>query len=377
MNGLYALRIPFQGCGLYLLDPDCEPPGVICQYAWADGRWRQSVAGEDRDVVVAVWRTGEEHYATNLHRDDAYGQRMALERRFGQEVRSALHVPFANGIFTAASSASEAFSLRDVELLKDLAESLPGLFRRMEDLRELESRERQLERAQQLELVGQLAAGTAHEINNSLTVILGQCELLLLDQLDPQVRESLETMLKAGEHTRAIVSRLLDLARGQEAKKQPASVNHLVTETLHLISRQLHRDHVDLREELSEDLPLVEAQPGQVQQVIINLVQNSRDAVTATGARGTICVRTRLEAGSVLIEVEDDGPGIPTAVRDRIFEPFFTTKGQGQGTGLGLSVCRNIAASHGGELYTSDRARGTCMVLSLPVADAATLTALN
>ena len=377
VEGLQALRIPFQGCGVYLLDPTCEPPAVMCQYAWTDGRWHQSVAGEDRDVAVSIWRTGEEHYAPDLSSEDQYGQIIALERRFGRAVRSALHVPFANGVFTAVSSDPGAFSVRDTEILKDLSESLPGLFRRMADLRELESREHQLERAQQLELVGQLAAETAHEINNSLTVILGQCELLLLDELNPAVRESLETMRKEGEHTGAIVSRLLNLARGQEAKKRPASMNQLVTEALHLIRRQLNRDRVELREELAPDLPLVEVQPRQVQQVLINLVQNSRDALIAAGTRGGICVRTRQESGSVLLEVEDDGPGIPAALRDRVFEPFFTTKGQGQGTGLGLSVCRHMAEHHGGRLYVADRPGGACMVLSLPVADAASRAAVN
>jgi two-component system NtrC family sensor kinase len=208
-------------------------------------------------------------------------------------------------------------------------------------------------------------------------VILGQCELLLLDELDPAVRESLETMLKAGEHTRAIVSRLLDLARGQEAQKQLCDLNQLVTDSLQLIRRQFMRHHVELDENLDPGLPLVEAHAGQIQQVIINLVQNSRDALLASGLRGRIKVRTTFADGRVTLQVEDDGPGIPAAVRDRIFEPFFTTKANGKGTGLGLSVCRNIAHEHGGYLYAETPSRGTLMVLSLPVADASALTALN
>ncbi|MFH1568846.1 MAG: ATP-binding protein [Gemmatimonadota bacterium] len=375
-EGLQALRIPFQGCGIYLMDPECEPPAVLCQYSWADGRWCQSVAAEDRDAALAIWHTGEVYYGEDLLASDPHGQLLPLERRFGHAVRAALHVPFTTGVLTVTSPERYAFSVRDVEILKEIAESLPGLFQRMEDLRELESRDRQLERAQQLELVGQLAAGTAHEINNALTVILGQCELLLLDELDPSVRESLDIMLRAGEHTRVIVSRLLDLARGQELKKQPTNLNQLVTDTLNLIRRQLHRDRVQLREELAPDLSLVQVQPGQVQQVLINLVQNSRDALTGMG-RGSICVRTRREGSWAVLEVEDDGPGIPAALHDRVFEPFFTTKGRGKGTGLGLSVCRNIAHQHGGHLHLDPCLRGTRMVLSLPAADTAALTALN
>lgn len=377
VDGLRALRIPFHGCGLYLLEPAEDAPKVVCQYAWNGESWNQTTIGEDHYLMVAVWRDGEARYYRDVDAEDPFRQAAGLQRRFGHAIRSALHIPFAHGVLTVVSASRAAFSRRDIDLLKDLAETLPGLFRRMDDLRELESRDRQLEHAQRLELVGQVAASTAHEVNNYLSVITGYCELLLNNKPDSAERTRLETVLTAARHTLAINSRLLDLARGEEGARHPASINDLITEATGLISYQLERAGVELVQDLAPDLPPVPVQALQVQQVLINLVQNSRDAAIDSGRQVRVCVRTKEESGWVLVEVEDDGPGIPLSLRERVFEPFFTTKDKGQGTGLGLSVCRTIAENHGARLYLQEQMHGTCVVLALPVSAATEVAPLR
>ena len=309
--------------------------------------------------------------------EDAYEQRESLSKRFGYSVRSSLDVPFTGGLLSLHGSGANCFSERDLEIAKELAEELSPVFHRMGDLKEFEAKEWQMQRAQRLEMVGQLTAGMAHELNNSLTVITGQCELMLLDDLSADIRESIELMARSAESTRVIMKGLLNFARGQEEGRRLTDLNKLVVESLQLIRRQFKQDNVELREILDSSLPPILAQPDQIQQVLLNLAQNSRDALLTDRTGGSIWVRTGCRLGRVTLDVEDDGPGIPEGVRDRIFEPFFTTKEKGKGTGLGLSVCQHIARGHGGYLYADPREHGARIILDLPAADEVGLRAAN
>lgn len=375
IEGLRVLRLPVESCGIYEFDPGEDPPPVVCRYSWTDGRWRQSVAGVDRDAAISVWRSGAVARFPNLEEGDSPGKGQGLAHVGEKVARSAVEAPFANGVLSVASSKTDAFAPRHIQIVKELAEALEDLFCRLNDLRELESRELQLERAQRMAMIGDLAASTAHEASNALTVILGQCELLLFDELDASVRESLEEMLGAGEHARSIVARLLALAKSQQPRKQLTDMNELVSDTLGLLRRQCDRDDIQLCEDLESGLPLVEAQPGLIRQVIINLVKNSREAIGSGTSRGCIVVRTRHADRQVRVEVEDDGPGIPESTRGRVFDAFYTTKDDG--TGLGLSVSQTIARSHGGSLFAAPRGRGTLIVLALPGVDPSAMAALS
>jgi signal transduction histidine kinase len=148
--------------------------------------------------------------------------------------------------------------------------------------------------------------------------------------------------------------------------KKQTDLNQLVREVALLLRRQLAHKQVQLVEELQGGLPAVEANGGQLQQLLINLVHNGRDAILAASKAGCIHIRTRIQGDGVVLEVEDDGPGIPEGIRERVFEPFFTTKEKGAGTGLGLSVCRAIAQEHGGRLRLGVSATGTRVILELP-----------
>ena len=375
-EGLQSLRISFDGCGLYAIDRYADPPVVTGQFLLHNDVWKQALPGHDRDAAVQIWHEGATTYAEDV-RQDAPELESPLHLRFGHEVRSVIDVPFANGVLTLASRQLDAFSKRDIEMMRELAEGLPPMLYRMEDLRQLESRDRLVERAQKLELTGQLAAGTVHEVNNALTAILGHCELLLMEELDPGTRESLELILRAADSARIMVGHFLTMARGQEPDRQTTDLNMLVHDCLALVRRQLARERVELVERLDPHLPLVHVQASQIQQIILNLVQNSRDAVLASADVGRVEVRTHVVNGIVTLSLADDGPGVPAKLRERIFEPFFTTKERGKGTGLGLTVCRTIATNHGGDLRIEDRDNGSCFVFELPRADASAMRALN
>lgn len=133
-----------------------------------------------------------------------------------------------------------------------------------------------------------------------------------------------------------------------------------------LARRQLELDQIQVVEELTAGPATVEGQAGQLQQVVLDLLHNSHQAMAEAGKGGRVWVRTRKQDGWVRVEVEDEGPGIPEEIRVRIFDPFFTTREVGRGTGLGLSVCHTIAQEHGGRLWAEPRAGGACLVLELP-----------
>jgi signal transduction histidine kinase len=271
------------------------------------------------------------------------------------------------------SSEENAFSARDIQILERFAQVLNEAHRRLEDLKNLARQEAQLHQAQKLEAVGQLATGVAHEINNPLTAVLGYSELLLRRELDPEVREHLETIHQEGERAREIAARLLQFVRRQKASTQSLSLGLLVQEVLELVRQQFELDHVQLTSALDPDLPRVQGHPGQLQQLLLALLQNSREAIQKTGKAGVVKVHTRAQGEGVRLIVADDGPGIPEQLRERIFEPFFTTKevGAATGAGMGLSLCYAITREHGGRLWAEPCTAGACLVLELPVGDPA------
>ena len=236
-------------------------------------------------------------------------------------------------------------------------------FQDISDFRRVQEERHQ---AQRYELIGQLAAGVAHEINNPLTLVLGYARLLLKLDLDPALRPRLEAIHEGGLRAAAIAERLLAFARRQQAIKQPQDLNALVREALDLVRYLFGTHRVELTDELAEDLPMVEVNGGQIQQVLLGLLQNSQEAILRARQGGVVQVRTRAEEGRVFLEVEDDGPGISGEVLDHVFDPGFTTKDQGNG--YGLTIARRIVQAHHGELRVKSLpGHGTVFRLDLPV----------
>jgi signal transduction histidine kinase/ActR/RegA family two-component response regulator len=242
--------------------------------------------------------------------------------------------------------------------------------------------EDQLRQAQKMEAVGMLAGGIAHDFNNLLTIISGYSQLILvsLDLKDPN-RHAAEQIMKAGERAAALTRQLLAFSRRQVLQPRVVDLNKLVGSLSTMLQRLLGED-VDLRLVLPADLGRVNADPGQIEQVLMNLAVNSRDAMAKGGIltieTGNVLLDEKyterhigLKPGPyVLLGVSDNGCGMDEATKARLFEPFFTTKGAGRGTGLGLSTVFGIVKQSGGSVDVySEPGRGTSVKVYLPCID--------
>jgi two-component system sensor kinase FixL len=220
--------------------------------------------------------------------------------------------------------------------------------------------------------IGEMAAGVAHELNQPLTAIANYAHacarLLSRPDADPgELREGLRQITVQTTRAAEILRRLRALARSQRAEHAPASINALVSELQELLQTDAVVHGVELTLELAPDLPEVRADPGQIQQVILNLVRNSLDALTAhASGGGQITIRTALTAeGEVQLSVADNGPGVSMEAMKRIFDPFFSTKENG--TGLGLAITHTIARAHGGSVgYRPNVPNGASFYILLP-----------
>ena len=245
----------------------------------------------------------------------------------------------------------------------------------VDDVTEELRRDRELHQTQKMEAIGRLAGGIAHDFNNLLTVITANAELIDegLPSLSP-VRPDLEQIKEAGDRAAALTRQLLAFSRSDTTETQDVDVNALVSDLDAMLRRLIGADIV-LETSLAPDLPPVHADPSRLEQVVMNLVLNARDALPGGGSIQitTAVSNTVLEGGNgtgptVLLTVEDDGEGMDDATRGRIFEPFFTTKGEGRGTGLGLATVYGIVRQIGGRIEVeSDVDRGSRFRIWFPI----------
>jgi two-component system NtrC family sensor kinase len=224
--------------------------------------------------------------------------------------------------------------------------------------------------------VGELAAGIAHEINNPVAIMVeeaGWIEDLLEEEEFQQsqnlaeFRRSVEQIRTQGRRCKTITHKLLSFARKTDPRVQEVQINDLIEEIVGLSAQRAKYSNVSIQTHLQKGLPSVQVSQSEMQQVFLNLINNALDAMEKTG--GTIHIRTYDEKGIVVIELEDDGPGIPKANLGRIFDPFFTTKPVGKGTGLGLSICYGIIKKIGGDIEVhSAVGAGTMFTVRIPTA---------
>ena len=246
----------------------------------------------------------------------------------------------------------------------------------LEDITERKRTEGALRQSEKLAAMSTLVAGVAHELNNPLEVILAHSELLAYDA-PGDVTQRAEKISRAAQRCARLVKNFLALARQHPPERTRVSVSEVVRETVELITYPLRISGVALVLELAPGLPLLWADPHQIQQVLLNLLTNAHHALRGAEPPRRITVTAQpAEGDRIEIAVADNGPGIPAEIRERVFEPFFTTKAIGEGTGLGLSLCQGLVESHGGSLTLEEAPGGGArFVILLPLAGPAAAAA--
>lgn len=209
----------------------------------------------------------------------------------------------------------------------------------------------QLVQSEKMSAIGQLIAGVAHDLNNPLASVVGFADFLSeAGEVPPALAEPLRVIRQEAERAATIVKNLLSFARRQAEQRRPHAIAQLLESTLALLRNQLMASHVDATLEVEPDLPEIELNANQIQQVFVNLINNAAQAIAASGEGGRVTVTGRTWLDGVAVSVADDGPGMSDDIAARVFEPFFTTKPEGQGTGLGLSISQGIVKEHGGRI---------------------------
>ena len=268
----------------------------------------------------------------------------------------------------------KGFTQEDIDLLQTVARQASTsmenarLYQELSNqLVELKETQAQLIQSAKLASVGTLAAGVAHEISNPILSISGRAELLLQDASmhlkSAKAEEYMSVIFEMSERVTTVVRELLTYSR-QDGEFTPLLVNSLLDHTLHLVEDELRTAGVEVQRQYADDLPSVVGVGNKLQQVVMNLVLNARDAMPGGG---TITLTTTAKNGRVLISFADNGEGIPKDRLSRIFDAFYTTKDVGKGTGLGLYITQRIVQEHKGQITVeSELRRGTSFTVSLP-----------
>jgi two-component system, NtrC family, sensor kinase len=241
--------------------------------------------------------------------------------------------------------------------------------------REKEMMQEKVIEAGKLVSVGELAAGIAHEINNPVAVMVEEAGWIqdLLEEEDLKACQNLDEFKRAlnqirtqGNRCKQITHKLLSFARKTDPRPAEVQVNDLIEEVIALCQQRARYGNVKIVANLAKDLPTATISPTEVQQVLINMVNNGLDAIDEKG--GEVVISTKFVDDGIVIDVADNGPGIPEAILPRIFDPFFTTKPVGKGTGLGLSICYGIISKIGGSItVNSATGIGTTFHIQIPV----------
>jgi PAS domain S-box-containing protein len=277
------------------------------------------------------------------------------------------------GVLAVGSRAPREFSPADINLLIAVGSQISNAIDRTvlyEETRHaydnLRRTQEQLLHSEKMAAVGQLIAGVAHELNNPLTAILGYSQLLTASaDVGPQGIEYVDKLYKQAQRTHRIVQNLLSFGRQHKPERVAVQINQILEDTLALRDYDLRMKNIRVHLELAPDLPVTEADPHQLQQVFLNMVNNAVDAVLEGSSDGDIRVRTSVNGDRLTVEITDSGPGVREP--SRVFDPFYTTKPVGKGTGLGLSICYGIVTEHGGTIRVRNvQPHGASFAIELP-----------
>jgi len=307
---------------------------------------------------------GSDRFVDELARDE-FIQRL---RRDGEVRDYLLRLRRLDGSAVWIETTARAVAVSDESL------RVEAMMRDVTDRKNLQDQARdlyqQLSQAEKLAALGQTMSGVAHELNNPLATILACAERLNGRRLDEPTRRDLDAIHNAAERAARIVRNLQTFARKRHTTRATVDLNQVVRETLSLRAYEQRAANVVIVEDLAATLPPVFVDPHQIQQIVLNLLINAEQAMIEAHGHGTLVLRTwdAPDHDAVVLEVNDDGPGVPEDMQGKVFDPFFTTKPVGRGTGLGLSVAYAIAQEHGGRISVQAAEQGGASFrLELPV----------
>lgn len=324
----------------------------------------------DTDLVITSWNSQMEKFA-GLSRKEVVGQKLfkrfptLREEGFEDAVRQVLRDGSPGKLRLAHRNVlgELRFQKRRLAPLRD-GDELSGVLIIVEDITEFRRLLDQTVQSEKLVEVGRLASGIAHEINNPLAVIAYAVQLLQREDSSLEERgELLERISSETERLKTLTGGLLSFSRRGETRLRCVDLNKVIKEVLLLIRYELDKHVIQVHENYAP-IPLVQADSNKLKQVFINLFLNSAHALKGKGRIDILTRRT--SDGGVEAVVSDDGPGVPFDLRDKVFEPFFTTKREGEGTGLGLYLCRSIINEFRGELSLRDSSVGATFSISFP-----------
>ena len=283
------------------------------------------------------------------------------------------------GIMGLCSHQGYEYSSNDENLLVAISRQLATTIEKVrlyeetcrayEDLRKTQE---QLLQSEKMSAVGQLIAGVAHELNNPLTAILGYAQLLETEGLNTRAQDYVAKLFKQAQRTHRVVQNLLSFARQRKPQRDEVDIRKILDETLALRDYDLKINNIKVEREAPSEPAMVVADPHQIEQVFLNIINNAVDAILETGRTGKLKIHISSSGGHICTQFSDDGAGIKDP--KRIFDPFYTTKSVGKGTGLGLSICYGIVKEHGGDITANNAPDGGAVIeVKLPAADVATV----
>jgi PAS domain S-box-containing protein len=271
------------------------------------------------------------------------------------------------GIMGLCSHAAYEYSNNDENLLVAISRQLATTIEKVrlyeetcrayEDLRKTQE---QLLQSEKMSAVGQLIAGVAHELNNPLTAILGYAQLLESEGLNTRAKDYVGKLFKQAQRTHRVVQNLLSFARQRKPERTEIDIRKVLDETLSLRDYDLKTNNIRVQREAPSEPAMVIADPHQIEQVFLNIINNAVDAILETGRTGKLKIGVFSQNGNICTQFADDGAGIKDP--KRIFDPFYTTKSVGKGTGLGLSICYGIVKEHGGDITAYNAPEGGAVI---------------
>ncbi len=347
-------------------------------------RYTRSIIQLIPDIVVRSSKDGE-------YLDVIAGSQDKLihpaEELIGKNINDYFPPDLGSRLTEAIRASIESNSLKQVEYELQLAQGnlwfearfvpsdnneVLALIRDITDLKQAEKEAQELrdraEMSSRLAAVGEMASGIAHEINNPLTGVIGFSELLAREDLPPETLQHVRYILEGSQRVKSIVKRMLTFARQHKPFKTKTGINGLIDNTLDMRKYVLETANIEVVKKYDPGLPWVTVDPGQIQQVFLNIIINAEHAMRKASDGGTLTITTGIINGNIGISFKDDGPGMPEEIISRLFNPFFTTKDPGEGTGLGLSLSRSIILDHGGEIEVDSKpGKGSNFTVKLPL----------